>query len=120
MIRRRWSTTVRRSIRLRFNAQCTECGFALDERGFDLDHTIPLALGGEDVESNLRPLCRPCHRAKTRGDVTMIAKALRQEAKHTGAYRPRQSIPSRGFRKAPAQRRATTPIVRKFDQRTSS
>ncbi len=38
---------------------CQSCGAS----GVDLevDHTVPLCLGGEDVESNTRALCVPCH-----------------------------------------------------------
>jgi len=30
---------------------------------------VPLAHGGGDVTANVQPLCRPCHRAKTRDDM---------------------------------------------------
>lgn len=29
------------------------------------DHVIPLAEGGEDIDSNIQPLCRPCSDLKT-------------------------------------------------------
>jgi len=29
------------------------------------DHIVPSALGGEDVDSNIRCLCDPCHQART-------------------------------------------------------
>lgn len=105
MARRRWSTAVRRRVWSRFDGLCQMCRQPTDERGFDLDHHIPLALGGEDEEANLRPLCRPCHRVKTGGeDVPRIAKAKRQEAAHRGFKRPAGSIKSRGFPK-PERRR---------------
>nr|WSW47039.1 HNH endonuclease [Streptomyces sp. NBC_01001] len=28
----------------------------------------PLALGGTDTDGNVQPLCRPCHKLKTRKD----------------------------------------------------
>jgi 5-methylcytosine-specific restriction endonuclease McrA len=94
MPRRRWSTAVRRRVWERFNGRCQMCQQPTDERGFDLDHHIPLALGGEDEEANLRPLCRPCHRVKTGGeDVPRIAKAKRQEAAYRGFKQPKGSIP---------------------------
>lgn len=31
----------------------------------DVDHIKPKALGGEDVLSNLQPMCHACHSAKT-------------------------------------------------------
>jgi 5-methylcytosine-specific restriction protein A len=29
------------------------------------DHIIPLALGGEDIDTNIRCLCGPCHDRRT-------------------------------------------------------
>jgi 5-methylcytosine-specific restriction protein A len=34
----------------------------------DIDHIVPLAKGGEDIESNVQVLCKACHKAKTRED----------------------------------------------------
>lgn len=34
----------------------------------ELDHIVPLAKGGADDESNLQPLCGPCHKIKTAED----------------------------------------------------
>lgn len=48
-----------------------------ETKGLELDHTVPLELGGRDDDSNLRPLCGPHHRQKTALDVRMIAKARR-------------------------------------------
>ena len=31
----------------------------------EIDHRVPLAEGGQDVEDNLQPLCKRCHAAKT-------------------------------------------------------
>jgi len=31
----------------------------------EVDHIVPLSRGGGDERSNLQPLCRPCHAAKT-------------------------------------------------------
>jgi 5-methylcytosine-specific restriction protein A len=30
-----------------------------------VDHTLPLALGGKDIDSNTRNLCDPCHAKRT-------------------------------------------------------
>lgn len=50
----------------------------------EIDHTIALILGGENRESNLRALCKHCHRPKTDADVAMKAKIARVRAKHLG------------------------------------
>lgn len=100
MTRRRWSTTVRRRVWERFGKTCQMCQQPTDERGFDLDHHIPLAIGGEDVEENLRPLCRPCHRIKTaKTDQPRITKTRHMQDRHTGAAAPKRTIQSRGFPK---------------------
>ena len=109
--RRRWSTTTRMAIWNRFDRKCQMCRKLTDERGFDLDHHIPLEIGGEDAEENLRPLCRPCHRLKTRSDVAVIAKAKRNFAKHHGGRAPSR-LQSRGFDRAPPQHSATRPLDR--------
>jgi 5-methylcytosine-specific restriction endonuclease McrA len=116
MIRRKRSTTVRNAIWQRFNKTCQMCFQLTDERGFELDHHIPLEIGGDDSDDNLRPLCRPCHRLKTKGDRTDIAKAHRREANHTGA-RARQPWPKRPKQPAEPQRRASTPLAKSLPPR---
>lgn len=72
----------------------------------ELDHGIPVALGGKSTFENCFHLCAECHRKKTALDVKLIAKADRQggrsgqharrlKAKAEGRYRP---IPSRSLR----------------------
>jgi 5-methylcytosine-specific restriction enzyme A len=93
-MRRAWSTTVRMRVLDRFERKCQLCFGEIGTKGFDLDHAIPLAMNGEDTEANMRPLCIPCHRLKTKGDVGDIARAKRREAKHLGGKAPsRNPIP---------------------------
>ncbi|MEU4955466.1 HNH endonuclease [Streptomyces lavendulae] len=44
------------------------CGLTFLASAIDVDHMVPLALGGEDVASNVQPLCKACHKVKTRED----------------------------------------------------
>jgi 5-methylcytosine-specific restriction protein A len=110
MKRKAWSTSTRRRIWEAFGRTCQMCRQPTDERGFDLDHHIPLEIGGDDEEANLRPLCRPCHRLKTAGDVTMIAKAKRREAIHTGA---KQRTGFQTNRSGPFKKRMDGSVVRR-------
>ena len=66
----------------------------------EIDHIVPLELGGSDADWNLECLCVEHHRIKTRADIAAISKAKRNQLKHTGqAPPPTQKIKSRGFRR---------------------
>ncbi len=64
-------------------------------QAWDIDHIIPLALGGPDTPENVRPAHAACHKGKTRKDKGKIAKAVRQRANHLGVKR-RQGRPMAG------------------------
>ena len=66
---------------------CPVCGEEADK--WEIDHIIPLALGGEDLPGNLESKCYRCHRLKTTGDVKQIAKVRRLEEKRLGTKRKR-------------------------------
>lgn len=96
--RRSLSPTARLRIFTEHHGVCDICGDVIDgvREPWDLDHRIPLALGGEDTDDNLRPVHGRCHRgagSKTSDDVARIAKAKRVERKHMGAHRPKATIP---------------------------
>lgn len=48
--------------------KCTKCGAGPTKQSpLEIDHIVPISKGGERLEhSNLRLLCKPCHRAVTR------------------------------------------------------
>lgn len=75
------------------------CGVKLGAagEGIDFDHTQALILGGENRESNLRALRRPCHGAKTKQDVKQKSVEARKRSKHLGLHKPKQKI--RGWRR---------------------
>lgn len=116
-MRRPRSTTVRLTIWRKHGMLCQMCRQPTDERGFDLDHHIPLEIGGDDTDDNLRPLCRPCHRLKTRADAGDIAKAKRRYAANVGALAKPSSLRSAGFPKAERQARATKPLTKTLPPR---
>ena len=69
---------------------CHICGGKITVgEAWEIEHVIPLAMGGDDRGPNLQPAHSKCHRAKTSGDVTAIARAKRLHERHTGA-RPRK------------------------------
>jgi len=62
--RQYWSSYQWRKIRniyLRKYPLCIECG----NQATEVDHIIPVKLGGSNIESNLQPLCKSCHSRKT-------------------------------------------------------
>ena len=75
------------------------CG---DTDGLELDHAIPLELGGTDADFNIAPLCRFHHAEKTRGDIARIAKAKRQAKLLKPREPSKRPIKSRGFQKRAA------------------
>lgn len=77
---------------------CAECGASLSTK-VEIDHRIQLWLGGPEERENLRPLCIPCHTAKTADDAKIRAKVKRIIAREDGTRRHRKAIPSRGFQK---------------------
>lgn len=50
-----------RKRRLDDDPMCRDCGRIADV----IDHIIPLARGGLDIDENCRPLCKECHRKRT-------------------------------------------------------
>jgi hypothetical protein len=60
-------------------ADCPLCGIAMtDSRGPDqkhLDHILPVAVGGCDLRSNVRVICRTCNRARPLDGSDLLAQA---------------------------------------------
>ena len=82
----------------RFYGMCAYPGCEISD-SLQIDHTIPIALGGVEEDHNLRPLCNYHHLQKTKLDVKMIAKAKRIIKRDAGEGRMKQKIHSRGFSK---------------------
>lgn len=62
------SSMDRNSVMIRQSNKCNSCNDKICLYPFanaDLDHIIPLSLGGKNVVSNLQLLCVMCHRHKT-------------------------------------------------------
>lgn len=66
---------------------------------WQIEHRIPLAMGGTNEDENLYPALVEPHKSKTKQDVKAIAKVKRIEARLNGTRRARKPIPSQGFQK---------------------
>lgn len=71
---------------------CHLCGGYIHGKPWEVEHVIPLAMGGADDETNMRPAHKACHAPKTAEDVADIARAKRREAKNIG-IKKRSSFP---------------------------
>jgi 5-methylcytosine-specific restriction endonuclease McrA len=93
LARKSLSTMTRLRVFEKEGGLCHLCGFKIQTgQKWEVEHRIPLALGGADDESNWSPAHVDCHKEKTREDVASIAKAKRQKAKHIG-IKARSSFP---------------------------
>ena len=73
---------------------CHICGGRINVgEKWELEHRIPLQLGGDDEEQNWELAHIKCHKDKTKIDVGQIAKAKRREARHLGAKVSKSPMP---------------------------
>jgi 5-methylcytosine-specific restriction protein A len=68
---------------------------------WEVEHEIPLAMGGADDETNWRLAHVKCHKRKTAQDLATIAKSNRVRVKHRGIKRPRTITRWRRFNGQP-------------------
>ena len=87
MKRRTIPPKIRLEMLFKADNRCQSCQAKIHPgQRWEIDHIIPLALGGPDSLENMQILCKICHRFKTnQRDITQIAKAKRLEIKHFGA-----------------------------------
>lgn len=113
MKRRTWTAKRKLAVFEAHGGCCHICGGKIHVgEPWDLEHQIPLALGGDDDESNVAPAHVKCHRAKTSQDVAQIAKANRVRAKHFGASaKPARPMP--GSRNSPWKKKLNGQVVRR-------
>lgn len=97
---------------------CANCGVRLaDGRtriillSFEIDHRLPLELGGSNDDANLEALCVPCHHLKTAADVARIAKARRIRRKEAGETRPKRPITGRNLSDSRLRRKMSGEVV---------
>ena len=110
-----FSTSFRLNLFLKRKGTCAACSQKIDAgKAWDIDHILPLALGGTNAPDNLQILCRPCHRSKTsHSDIPRIAKTKRLKAHHLGARAPsRRPIP--GSRRSPWKRKMDGSVLKRY------
>ena len=109
-----FSTSFRLSLFLKRKGICSDCNRKIEAgKAWDIDHILPLAMGGTNAPENLQILCRPCHRSKTsHSDIPCIAKTKRLKARHLGARAP-STRPIPGSRRSPWKRKMDGSVVRR-------
>jgi 5-methylcytosine-specific restriction endonuclease McrA len=92
--RRRLTKKQRLAVHHAHGGECHICGSRINlaREDFEVEHVVPLALGGADTFDNWRPAHVGCHAGKTAKDIRKIAKAKRVKAKHDGTYRAPRHI----------------------------
>lgn len=95
--RRGFTAKQRQAVIEAWDGLCHCCGETI-EGPWDVDHIIPIALGGLHEPSNWAPIMRDHHKAKSRADVKAIAKVNRIHARQDGLKKTRP-IASKGFDK---------------------
>lgn len=95
MTRRSWTTLRKLKVFEAHKGKCHICGTVIDgtREAWELEHIIPVAMGGADDETNAAPAHVACHKGKTATDKGQIAKANRVRAKHNGAKVSKYPLP---------------------------
>jgi 5-methylcytosine-specific restriction endonuclease McrA len=88
------------------DGRCHVCDVNIGGKLWHLDHIIALINGGKHDESNLAPICIPCHWAKTGQDVKIKSKIAAVKARHDGIKRPTGDLHGRGFDKVAPKEKA--------------
>ena len=84
-IARRLSAHEKRVVAARDGWKCAACGGMLDAT-YEIDHRVPLHLGGDDDIDNCEPLHKACHALKTQREE--IERLRRLESARYSSRRP--------------------------------
>lgn len=63
------------------NYLCNACGISLEKIKWEIDHIMPLILGGSNWPDNLQILCMPCNRSKSGKHPDEWAKIVKKKFK---------------------------------------
>ncbi|MGN6099852.1 MAG: HNH endonuclease [Devosia sp.] len=78
---------------------------------WDVEHVIPLSMGGEHRESNLAPALRDKHKEKTRVEAKARARGDAAAKRHLGLTKPKHPMP--GSRNSKWRRRMDGTVERR-------
>lgn len=92
--RKRLSKQERQTILQKTNWHCAYCGVELGFNGFQVDHVVPLRLGGKDEMENMLPACRSCNHYKRGNSLEGWRRMLEQmpEVLRRDSYIYRQAV----------------------------
>lgn len=112
MTRRSLSTRERVRLFTLYGGVCHICGGRIDgaREAWDVEHILPVALGGEETDENRKPAHVKCHKGKTADDIGRIRKADRAQARHIGA-KARTRCPLPGGRHSKLKRKIDGTVV---------
>ena len=96
------------------NGICCNCGQQIRGESWFVEHVESLAQGGADDDKNARPAHVRC---KAEKDATDAASKAKRDRLVTASWDrgDKPKLQSRGFPKAPGQKRATSKLAAKFD-----
>ena len=81
--RRRFSPRERAEFFAGAKGHCQKCTRKIPHGDdWDLDHAIPLSLGGSNADDNIQVICSWCHGDKTSEDSSAAAKSKRVYINH--------------------------------------
>ena len=72
------STDIKHTLYGRQEGRCKACKTNFGFRHMEVDHIVPIALGGPDVDDNLQLLCGNCNRIKGDRDMHYLLAKLRK------------------------------------------
>lgn len=92
--RKRLSEQERQAVLQKTNRRCAYCGIELDSNRFQVDHVVPLRLGGKDEMENMLPACRSCNHYKRGNSLEGWRRMLEQtpEVLRRDSYTYRQAV----------------------------
>ena len=68
---------IRQRILWRDGHRCKKCGI-ISAADLEIDHIVPLHLGGAESDANRQTLCKPCHQAKSLEERSVCMSYHRQ------------------------------------------